>query len=49
MMKAMKRAAAILLVTVMMAAGMAQADTLSLSGTVEAGVTVPVYAPIGVP
>ena len=47
MMKVMKRTAAILLVTVMMAAGMAQADTLSLSGTVEAGVTVPVYAPIG--
>ena len=28
-------------------AGAAQADSLSLNGTVEAGVTVPVYAPIG--
>ena len=45
-MKAMKRIAAILVV-MMLAAGAAQAETLSLSGTVEAGVTVPVYAPIG--
>ena len=45
-MKTMKRFAAVLLVT-MLTAGVAQAGTLSLTGTVEAGVTVPVYAPIG--
>ena len=45
-MKIMKRFAAILFV-LMLAAGTACADTLSLNGTVEAGVTVPVYAPIG--
>ena len=45
-MKSMKRAAMILM-AVMMVMGAAQADTLSLNGTVEAGVTVPVYAPIG--
>ena len=45
-MKNMKRVAAILL-TVLLLAGAAQAETLSLNGTVEAGVTVPVYAPIG--
>ena len=45
-MKSMKRVAAILLV-ILLAAGVAQAETLSLNGTVEAGVTVPVYAPIG--
>ena len=45
-MKTMKRFAAVLLVT-MLLAGAAQAGTLSLSGTVEAGVTIPVYAPIG--
>ncbi len=45
-MKTMKRAAAILFVLVL-AAGAACADTLNLNGTVEAGVTVPVYAPIG--
>ena len=45
-MKATKRIAAILF-AVMMLAGAAQAETLSLNGTVEAGVTVPVYAPIG--
>ena len=45
-MKTMKRFAAVLLVTMLMA-GVAQAGTLSLTGTVEAGVTVPVYAPIG--
>ena len=45
-MKTMKRVTAIVTV-LLMAAGMAQAETLSLSGTVKAGVTVPVYAPIG--
>ena len=45
-MKTMKRVTAILF-AVMMLAGAAQAETLSLNGTVEAGVTVPVYAPIG--
>ena len=45
-MKTMKRVMAILF-AVMMMAGAAQAETLSLNGTVEAGVTVPVYAPIG--
>ena len=45
-MKNMKRVAAILL-TVLLLAEAAQAETLSLNGTVEAGVTVPVYAPIG--
>ena len=45
-MKTMGRIAGIILV-LMLAAGIAQADTLSLNGTVEAGVTVPVYAPIG--
>lgn len=45
-MKGMKRFAAILM-TLMLALGAAGAETLSLSGTVEAGVTVPVYAPIG--
>ena len=45
-MKSMKRITAIVLV-LLMAAGAAQAETLSLNGTVEAGVTVPVYAPIG--
>ena len=43
-MKTMKRVTAILF-AVMMMAGAAQAETLSLNGTVEAGVTVPVYAP----
>ena len=46
-MKTMKRVTAILF-ALLLAAGAAQAEkTLSLSGTVEAGVTVPVYAPIG--
>ena len=45
-MKTMKRAAAILFV-LMLATGAACAETLSLTGSVEAGVTVPVYAPIG--
>ena len=45
-MKTMKRVAAVFFALVL-AAGVAAADTLSLSGTVEAGVTVPVYAPIG--
>ncbi len=45
-MKAMKRIAVILF-AVMMAAGAAHAETLTLDGTVEAGVTIPVYAPIG--
>lgn len=47
-MKSIKRITAIIFVlTLLVAAGAAQADTLSLSGTVETGVTVPVYAPIG--
>ena len=45
-MKTMKRMIAILFVLTL-AAGAASADNLSLNGTVEAGVTVPVYAPIG--
>jgi len=45
-MKTMKRMIAILFV-LMLAAGAANAEYLSLNGTVEAGVTVPVYAPIG--
>ena len=45
-MKTVKRIVAIL-VTLLLAIGAAGAETLSLSGTVEAGVTVPVYAPIG--
>ena len=45
-MKTMKRVTAILF-ALLLAVGAAQAETLSLSGTVEAGVTVPVYAPIG--
>ena len=48
MMKTMKRVTAIIFaLTLLVAAGTAGAETLSLSGTVEAGVTVPVYAPIG--
>ena len=47
-MKNMKRIAMILMAVVMLvAAGAAGAETLSLNGTVKAGVTVPVYAPIG--
>ena len=46
-MKTMKRIMAILFALTLLAAGAAQAETLSLNGTVEAGVTVPVYAPIG--
>ena len=42
----MKRVAAVFF-ALMLVAGAACADTLSLNGTVEAGVTVPVYAPIG--
>ena len=45
-MKSIKRAAMILM-ALMLVAGAAQAGTLSLTGTVEAGVTIPVYAPIG--
>jgi multidrug resistance efflux pump len=45
-MKNLKRAAAILMV-LLLAAGTAAADTLSLNGKVEAGTEVPVYAPIG--
>ena len=45
-MKNMRFVAATLLI-ILLAAGAAGADTLSLNGTVEAGVTVPVYAPIG--
>ena len=45
-MKNMKRMLVILLILVM-AAGVAGAENLSLNGTVEAGVTIPVYAPIG--
>ena len=45
-MKTIKRITAILFV-LLLAAGAAGAEDLSLNGTVEAGVTVPVYAPIG--
>ena len=45
-MKTMKRMIAILFVLVL-AVGAAGAESLSLNGTVEAGVTIPVYAPIG--
>ena len=45
-MKTLSRVAMIILILVL-AAGCACADTLSLNGTIEAGVTVPVYAPIG--
>ncbi len=45
-MKIMKRVAAIVF-ALLLAAGTACADALTLNGTVEAGVTVPVYAPIG--
>lgn len=45
-MKTMKRMIAILFV-LMLAVGAASAESLSLNGKVEAGVTVPVYAPIG--
>ena len=45
-MKTMKRIMMVLF-ALMLAAGAAGAETLSLNGTVEAGVTVPVYAPIG--
>ena len=38
---------AVLVLSLVFAAGAAGAETLSLTGTVEAGVTVPVYAPIG--
>lgn len=36
-----------LILILVLAAGGAGAETLSLNGTIEAGVTVPVYAPIG--
>lgn len=42
-----KRLVAAILIALMMAACAAQAETLSLTGTVQAGTTVPVYAPIG--
>ncbi|MER1993454.1 MAG: HlyD family efflux transporter periplasmic adaptor subunit [Eubacteriales bacterium] len=45
-MKTLSRVAAILLILVL-AAGAACAESLSLNGTIEAGETVPVYAPIG--
>ena len=45
-MKTLSRVAAIILILVL-AAGTACADALSLNGTIEAGETVPVYAPIG--
>ncbi len=45
-MKTMKRGIMIA-AALMLAAGAAQAGSLSLTGTVEAGVTIPVYAPIG--
>ena len=45
-MKIMKRVA-MTVMALMLVLGTAGADTLSLNGTVEAGVTVPVYAPIG--
>ena len=37
----------VILFALLLAAGAAGAETLSLNGTVEAGGTVPVYAPIG--
>ncbi len=46
-MKTGKRFAAMLLATMMLLSGTALAGSLSLTGTVEAGVTIPVYAPIG--
>ena len=46
MMKATQKMMAVLF-ALLLAAGTAQAETLSLNGTVEAGTTVPVYAPIG--
>ena len=46
-MRTMKQVVAIAFVLMLLVAGAAQAETLSLNGTVEAGVTVPVYAPIG--
>ena len=45
-MKTMKRTMMILL-ALLLAVGAAHAESLSLNGTVEAGVTIPVYAPIG--
>ena len=45
-MKTIKRLAAFLLLGTLLL-GTACAETLSLTGTVEAGVTIPVYAPIG--
>ncbi len=45
-MKIMKRVA-MTVMALMLVLGTAGADTLSLNGTVEAGATVPVYAPIG--
>ena len=45
-MKTIKRAA-ILLFALLIAAIAAQAASLNLTGTVEAGVTIPVYAPVG--
>lgn len=41
------RIIAALLIVLTLALGAAQADTLTISGTVEAGVKIPVYAPIG--
>ncbi len=49
-MKTVKRVAvmmALVMVAAALTAGIAQAENLSLNGTVEAGVKVPVYAPIG--
>ena len=46
-MRSMKQVMAIAFALMLLAAGAAQAETLSLNGTVEAGVTIPVYAPIG--
>ena len=45
-MKIMRRFAAVVF-ALMLVAGAAYADTLTLNGTVEAGQTIPVYAPIG--
>ena len=45
-MKNLSRVAAMILILVL-AVGGACAESLSLNGTIEAGVTVPVYAPIG--
>ena len=46
-MRTTKQITAIIFALLMLAASIAQAESLSLGGTVEAGVTMPVYAPVG--